>query len=428
MLVATGADWRYLDDGSSQAVDWRAVGFDDMSWAEGPAPLGYGDADEATVVAFGPDDQAKFPTTYFRHTFGVDNASVLTNFLVRLVRDDGALVYLNGVEIFRSNMPDGDVSYDDFAVEAVGGDDEITFVSEFFTENYLVDGLNVLAVEIHQVDGASTDLGFDLELLVGIEPGPPTVAVTAPVDGESFVEGDIEVTVDTQFEGGAVTGVQFLAGDTLIGQTFAPPFTFPGRQVAVGDYTLTARATTSLGLDATSAPVSVSVTSVPESTFIRLGDTWRYLDDGSDQGTAWRDAGFDDAGWQEGEAQLGYGSGDETTAVGFGPDAENKYITTYFRKTFTVEDPAEFTGLRGALTYDDGAIVYLNGSEVFRINMPGGVVGFDALAFDAADYAPEPLALNLNQLLPGTNVVAVEIHQGNVASTDLIFDLMLMGE
>ena len=60
--------------------------------------------------------------------------------------------------------------------------------------------------------------------------------------------------------------------------------------------------------------------------------------------------------------------------------------------------------------------------------MPGGVVGFDALAFDAADYAPEPLALNLNQLLPGTNVVAVEIHQGNVASTDLIFDLMLMGE
>ena len=132
MLVATGADWRYLDDGSSQAVDWRAVGFDDMSWAEGPAPLGYGDADEATVVAFGPDDQAKFPTTYFRHTFGVDNASVLTNFLVRLVRDDGALVYLNGVEIFRSNMPDGDVSYDDFAVEAVGGDDPVS------DENYLV--------------------------------------------------------------------------------------------------------------------------------------------------------------------------------------------------------------------------------------------------------------------------------------------------
>jgi hypothetical protein len=72
--------------------------------------------------------------------------------------------------------------------------------------------------------------------------------------------------------------------------------------------------------------------------------------------------------------------------------------------------------------------VYLNGSEVYRINMPPGVVGFDALASDAADYASEPLALNLNQLLPGTNVVAVELHQGNVASSDLLFDLRLEGE
>ena len=429
VLVPTGADWKYLDDGSNQAVDWRAPGFDDGSWAEGPAQLGYGDADEATVVGYGSDDQNKFSTTYFRHAFTVDNASAHTNFLVRLVRDDGAVVYLNGVEIFRDNMAEGDVLYDDFATAPVSDDDETASVSGFFTENYLADGhINVLAVEIHQADGPSSDLSFDLELLAGFEPGPPVIAITDPADGESLLEGNIDVTVDTQFEGGVVTGVEFFSGDALIGESFTAPFTLPWRQVAVGDYTLTAQVQTSLGVEATSAPVNVSVTSVPESTFIRLGDSWRYLDDGSDQGAAWRDAAFDDTGWPEGEAQFGYGAGDETTEVGFGPDADNKYATTYFRKTFTVDDPADYSSLTGTLIYDDGAIVYLNGSEVFRINMPGGVVGFDTLASDAADYAPEPLALNLNQLLPGTNVVAVEIHQGGGASSDLIFDLMLEGE
>ena len=428
VLVPTGADWKYLDDGSNQAVDWRAPGFDDGSWAEGPAQLGYGDADEATLVGYGSDDQSKFSTTYFRHAFTVDSASAHTNFLVRLVRDDGAVVYLNGVEIFRSNMAEGAVLYDDFSTAPVSGDDETASVSGFFTENYLADGLNVLAVEIHQADGPSSDLSFDLELLAGFEPGPPVIAITDPADGESLIEGNIDVTVDTQFEGGVVTSVEFFAGDTLIGESFTAPFTFPWRQVAVGDYTLTAHVQTSLGVDATSAPVNISVTSVPESAIIRLGDSWRYLDDGSDQGTAWRDAALDDAGWPEGEAQLGYGFSDEATEVGFGPDAENKYVTTYFRKTFTVDDPADYASLTGALTYDDGAIVYLNGSEVFRIKMPGGVVSFDTEAFDAADYAPEPLSLNLNQLLPGTNVVAVEIHQAGGASSDLIFDLMLEGE
>ena len=428
VLVPAGADWKYLDDGSNQAVDWRAPGFDDASWAEGPAQLGYGEADEATVVGFGSDDQAKFPTTYFRHAFTVDDASALTNFLVRLMLDDGAVVFLNGVEIFRSNMAVGEALYDDFATEAVGGDDEAAFVSEFFTENYLADGLNVLAVEVHQAEGLSSDLSFDLELLAGFEPGPPTIAITAPVDGESLVEGTIDVAVETQFDGGVVTSVEFFADETRIGESFTVPFTFPWTEVAAGDYALTAHAQTSLGLDATSAPVNVSVTSVSESTFIRLGDTWRYLDDGSDQGAAWRDPAFDDTSWPEGQAPLGYGAGDEATEIGFGPDADSKYVTTYFRKTFTVEDPADYTSLTGMLAYDDGAIVYLNGSEVFRINMPGGVAGFETLAFDAADYAPEPLALNLNQLLPGTNVVAVEIHQGNAASSDLIFNLMLEGE
>ena len=72
------------------------------------------------------------------------------------------------------------------------------------------------------------------------------------------------------------------------------------------------------------------------TTIVPAGSTWRYLDNGSNQGTAWRASGFADGGWAQGAAQLGYGDGDEATVVSFGPNASTKYRTTYFRRQFTV--------------------------------------------------------------------------------------------
>ena len=77
-LVSTGAVWKYLDTGTDQGTAWRAPGFNDASWAEGPAQLGYGDGDEATVVGFGPHPSNVYPTTYFRHAFLATNAPALT--------------------------------------------------------------------------------------------------------------------------------------------------------------------------------------------------------------------------------------------------------------------------------------------------------------------------------------------------------------
>ena len=72
------------------------------------------------------------------------------------------------------------------------------------------------------------------------------------------------------------------------------------------------------------------------TTLVPAGSTWRYLDNGSNQGTAWRASGFADGGWAQGAAQLGYGDGDEATVVSYGPNAAAKYRTTYFRRQFTV--------------------------------------------------------------------------------------------
>src|SRR3989442_9007832 len=78
-LISTGAVWKYLDNGSDQGSAWRASAFDDSAWASGPAQLGYGDGDEATINSFGPDANNKYITTYYRRAFNVPNASSITN-------------------------------------------------------------------------------------------------------------------------------------------------------------------------------------------------------------------------------------------------------------------------------------------------------------------------------------------------------------
>ena len=96
---------------------------------------------------------------------------------------------------------------------------------------------------------------------------------------------------------------------------------------------------------------------------IPLNSSWKYLDNGSNQDTAWRAIGWNDSTWASGDAELGYGDADEATIVGYGTDENNKYITTYFRKAFTVSGASSFTGLELKLLRDDGAVVYLNGNK-----------------------------------------------------------------
>ena len=163
-LVTAGSVWRYLDDGTNQGSAWTARAFNDAAWRLGPAQLGYGDSDEATVVSYGPDVSNKYVTTYFRHSFPVSDPSIFASLNLRVLRDDGAVVYLNGVEVFRTNMPAGTLSYTTPASTALGGTDETTFVQTTLNASALVSGTNVLAVEIHQANGTSTDVSFDLAL------------------------------------------------------------------------------------------------------------------------------------------------------------------------------------------------------------------------------------------------------------------------
>jgi uncharacterized repeat protein (TIGR01451 family) len=175
-LVAAGSVWRYRDDGSNFGAVWSGQNYDDSNWKSGPAKLGYGEGDEATVVSYGPNPTNRYVTTYFRQSFLVDNPSDFASLLLRLKRDDGAIVYLNGAEVFRSNMPTGAVSSVTFAASQTVGADETNFFTTTLSSNLLVSGVNLLAVEVHQDSPTSDDLSFDLELDGYLaSPQPPAI-------------------------------------------------------------------------------------------------------------------------------------------------------------------------------------------------------------------------------------------------------------
>jgi len=163
-IISQGSTWKYLDDGSDQGTAWQQPGFDDSGWAQGPAQLGYGDGDEATVLSYGSDPNHKYITYYFRQSFQVTDPDEKPILKVGIVRDDGAVVYINGTEVFRSNMPSGEINYQTNASHTVSGDDEDTFFTYKFLSDVLQSGDNTIAVEIHQRSATSSDISFDLEM------------------------------------------------------------------------------------------------------------------------------------------------------------------------------------------------------------------------------------------------------------------------
>jgi len=166
----------------------------------------------------------------------------------------------------------------------------------------------------------------------------------------------------------------------------------------------------------------------PPDTLVPMASTWKYLDDGSDAGTAWQSPGFDDSAWSSGSAQLGYGDGDEQTVVSFGPDPNNKYITTYFRKTFTATNANRIAALTLKLVVDDGAVVYLNGSSIATVNLSAGA-GYHAPATampTALRDAWQSYTVDPKLLVEGTNTLAVEVHLASTNSADMSFDLQLI--
>ena len=197
-LVPLGAQWRYYDSGNLAGTIWRSNGFVDSTWNSGAAPLGYGDDNIVTTVKYGPSTTARYITTWFRHSFTVDDPARFLSVTLGLIRDDGAAVYLNGIEIFRSNLPSGTLSTITRASASVGGTDETTLYEATVDPKGFRTGPNVLAVEVHQFAPDSSDIRFALQLSgllrpssavaprLEVAPGSEQIQLSWPVTAVGF--------------------------------------------------------------------------------------------------------------------------------------------------------------------------------------------------------------------------------------------------
>ncbi len=106
-----------------------------------------------------------------------------------------------------------------------------------------------------------------------------------------------------------------------------------------------------------------------------------------------------------------------------------KHITTYFRKNFEVSDTSNIVSLLLSLWLDDGAVVYLNGVELVRELMPAGDINYLTLSSTYVGQWPAwtHYTVPVEALRAGQNVLAVEVHQTAQTSSDLAFDLRLLG-
>ena len=159
-IVSESASWRISANGTDQGSAWTETTFDDSAWMSGAGEFGYGDGDETTVLSPPPGTV----TTYFRHTFTVPNPATYHGLRIRLKRDDGAVVWLNGVPQILSNFTNGLPSFTTPAGMAITGNAENMFANFTLSAQTLNAGTNVLAVELHQAANDEGDASFALGL------------------------------------------------------------------------------------------------------------------------------------------------------------------------------------------------------------------------------------------------------------------------
>jgi hypothetical protein len=159
------------------------------------------------------------------------------------------------------------------------------------------------------------------------------------------------------------------------------------------------------------------------------GASWEVNASGTDLGTNWLDSAYDDSGsgWSTGDGLFGY-----TTSPGSYPTIQTPLSsgpnTYYFRTHFEwANDPANVAFI--VTNYlSDGAVYYLNGSEVRRVRMPAGAIAYStaAAATNSPVGHPDVFSVDGGALLGGDNIMEVETHQAADSSADMVFGLSLL--
>ena len=226
VLVAGPSRWSYRDTGGDPGPAWSQPAYDDRSWSNGLAQLGFGDQDETTPIRrIGTNGQSTV-TFYFRQEFQVPNPALFTKLALSLLRDDGGVIYVNGAEVYRSPTlppPPTVIAYTTLATNLSVSDAPPDNTADRTNLNpaLLVAGTNLVAVEIHQHRTDSSDVSFELTLTG--EPAPP--APLPELLWGRFADGDVLAWSDARF---GLETAEHVTGPWLRLDGAWSPFGIPG--------------------------------------------------------------------------------------------------------------------------------------------------------------------------------------------------------
>jgi hypothetical protein len=285
VLLSPKSRWLYEDSGLDLSQSpWRELAYYDGHWASGLAPLGYGDTHIVSPLNYGTNASQKRITCYFRHRFIVDSQP--TTAWLRLMCDDGAVVYLNGTEVARQNMPAEPVTYRTLANQAISGSAETNYTRIDLDSARLVMGSNQLAVEVHQNSASSSDFGFDLSVQVTRPslPRVPAIQLTSVTPLETASAADLHAfTVAITNAGQAVGSFPVFLRDLSSGRILATNMVenlMPGQS-------------TTVELEWLTAGVSLGDHSLAiEAVLPRQTNSWAFTTAVSDSGTDNRTPGI----------------------------------------------------------------------------------------------------------------------------------------
>jgi hypothetical protein len=531
LLLTNGSTWHYYnstaeptDGGFSQ---WYQDVFDYSGWAFGPAEIGGGDTangyPETTMIDIGPDP-GRFLSIYFRNTFTVNNPAEFPNVILRLLRDDGAVVYLNNQPVWTNNMATTDIDPSTLNIAytnlAAGSDDGLAYQTFNISSDYLIPGINYVAVEVHQQNNTSSDISFDM-MIWGERATAPSLTITSPTNGQSFIAG-VPVTANVTAST-FVTNVTLLVDGVAVGADDTRPFSVTASNLAVGTRVLRARGRDQFGATADSPPVSITIVANqlptvtltnppgnlqmlvggsitlgaqaadPDGTIARVEfhdngvlvatpDTtvaysrsdvdltagvhmftavafdnsgastvsapitvtvtnrpglttimpnrseWKWVAvTNGDFGAGWVNLAYNDSSWNTGRGKFGFGGDGEHTVIGV-----TNIPSFYFRKVINIPDPSSLGEIVLAALRDDGLAVHVNGTAVRIDRMTGATppIPFDTLADSPAVGGAEEntffYTTNASSIfVPGQNILAVEVHQQGLTSSDVGFDLII---
>ena len=429
-LISEGSAWNWRFDATAPPADWRDPEFDDSEWPTGSAVLGFGTPDLSTDIGVGAPSPRPL-AAQFRQEFNIDDASAIAEGGVTVIADDGVVVYVNGTEVGRSNLPTGPISSSTYATAAPTAFTAANSPAVFVVPGGLLNtGTNVVAAETHLNYRSTRDASFDLRLEGVLGTPPPPVAPS--VAGESLSFDTVNLTWT---DPPTTTAVEYrISRDgSLIASVPAPDHEYTDVDLEAN----TTYAYSVIGVDAlgrVSTPGSTTVTTQPQPPPPPLVSnlstwSWRYADSEPDPG--WTAVGYDDGDWASGSALLGFGSNDIATDISEGAPSPRP-LAAQFRHVFDIEDPAAFASAMVTAIADDGVIVYLNGIEIGRANLPSGPITTSTWATAAprtrtAEADRVTFTIPVSAFVAGPNVITAETHLNYRSTRDASFDLRLEG-